>query len=1100
MRGRLPLILAILLCSTSLALAQNTRMMLEISPSHTPAGPLTVKPGEQIQFTAKAYEFTAAGRQEVQIGQLSWSLDPQAFGSIDGNGLLTAAAQNGAPRGVVTATATVNNVTLTADVAIVLGLGASTHTFSGNVSDVNGPIQDAEVSVMSVGMLPFLVTGKTDAHGDYSVDVPAGSYIVYAEAYGYIPEYHDDALTRDKATTYVTDPNVTTIDDIDFVLSTGGSISGTVYDAATNAPIEGAIVFAGPDGNRIPPNGSTAGFHARTDAQGHYEIKGLVDDDYIVMAMEQNYVQQYYDGETDPANADPVTIANAGTASGIDFGLNERQPDPVYTISGTVYDNNSNPIEGATIFAEMQSGPMLRWLSARSAVDGSYSIDVPAGTFIVHAMMQGLVTEYYDNVADASQATSLTLDANNTAETGIDFTLGEGGVITGTVKDANGNPIEGAAMSAFGDPNHRTPSGSNAGAFSRTDANGEYRITGLATGDWYVQAVKDGYVMEYYDDETDLTLATKVSVIDGQTTSGINFGLDMLPGIDGTVTDAATGAPIEHALIVLDGPNSRAFAYTDANGNYHLATHPGTFMVHCSATGYGAEWYDDVTDIAQATAVTVTQSGSVTGIDFALDKFGGSITGVVKDAAGNGIQDAIVRAWSNVRITPAGNVPHNFGTARTAADGSYVIDGLPPADYIVRAEAQHYLPEYYDDAADMSNATSVTVSNQTVSGIDFALDAGGSISGTITDEDTGDPLPHAVVFVRGSNMRFERAARTDANGDYTIEGLRSDSYIVFAAGPGHLGEFYDDATSPSTATPVTVSAPSAVTGIDMALATSPVGPRIFRGYVFARGNSSVPQYVLVEAINPVNGMRLTTTTNIQGHFEFQAWENAIIRTRAIGYVGQYAGGTMNWKESRWEGATGSMTFMLDPVSETGMAEVSGVVTDASTGNALADAWIYGMDAEGNVFFTVTGGDGSYLMQNTTNGSLDVMVSEVLFDNSGQQTTVDDASGKANIAAQRSSVTAVDDSPSLPATVRLYQNYPNPFNPSTTLRFDLPERTDVTLRVYNLLGREIATLAEGMHDAGSYSVNFDATGLPSGLYFARLKSGEVLQTRRMTLMK
>ena len=114
-----------------------------------------------------------------------------------------------------------------------------------------------------------------------------------------------------------------------------------------------------------------------------------------------------------------MSITNANTVSDVDFALHERQPDPVYTINGTVYDANSNPIAHAVVYAEMYGGPMLHWLQARTEADGSYTIKAPAGTYVVWAMIQGLVTEYYDNKPDATQADKITLDAKNATATGM---------------------------------------------------------------------------------------------------------------------------------------------------------------------------------------------------------------------------------------------------------------------------------------------------------------------------------------------------------------------------------------------------------------------------------------------------------------------------------------------------------------------------------------------------------------------------------------------------------------------------------------------------------------------------------------------------------
>ena len=90
--------------------------------------------------------------------------------------------------------------------------------------------------------------------------------------------------------------------------------------------------------------------------------------------------------------------------------------------------------------------------------------------------------------------------------------------------------------------------------------------------------------------------------------------------------------------------------------------------------------------------------------------------------------------------------------------------------------------------------------------------------------------------------------------------------------------------------------------------------------------------------------------------------------------------------------------------------------------------------------------------------------------------------------------------SVPADFRLEQNYPNPFNPSTTIRFSLPQRSDIALVIYDELGNEIRTLLSGDHEAGTYEVDFDATGLSSGIYFYQIKSASFSETRKLVLMK
>ena len=84
--------------------------------------------------------------------------------------------------------------------------------------------------------------------------------------------------------------------------------------------------------------------------------------------------------------------------------------------------------------------------------------------------------------------------------------------------------------------------------------------------------------------------------------------------------------------------------------------------------------------------------------------------------------------------------------------------------------------------------------------------------------------------------------------------------------------------------------------------------------------------------------------------------------------------------------------------------------------------------------------------------------------------------------------------------RLLQNYPNPFNPLTKIKYQIPQLSFVTLKVYDVLGREIGTLVNEEIPAGIYEVEFDATNLPSGIYFYQLKAGPFFETKKMILLK
>jgi hypothetical protein len=98
------------------------------------------------------------------------------------------------------------------------------------------------------------------------------------------------------------------------------------------------------------------------------------------------------------------------------------------------------------------------------------------------------------------------------------------------------------------------------------------------------------------------------------------------------------------------------------------------------------------------------------------------------------------------------------------------------------------------------------------------------------------------------------------------------------------------------------------------------------------------------------------------------------------------------------------------------------------------------------------------------------------------------------------IVGVEATNARPIEFTLEQNYPNPFNPMTVLNYQLPIDNYVTIKVYDVLGREVVTLVDGEMEAGSHEVMFDGSNLPSGMYVYRLMSGSNQKSRKMLLMK
>ncbi|MEK7249829.1 MAG: T9SS type A sorting domain-containing protein, partial [Bacteroidota bacterium] len=96
--------------------------------------------------------------------------------------------------------------------------------------------------------------------------------------------------------------------------------------------------------------------------------------------------------------------------------------------------------------------------------------------------------------------------------------------------------------------------------------------------------------------------------------------------------------------------------------------------------------------------------------------------------------------------------------------------------------------------------------------------------------------------------------------------------------------------------------------------------------------------------------------------------------------------------------------------------------------------------------------------------------------------------------------SVNEKQQLPSRFQLQQNFPNPFNPATTINFDLPEPSYVSLAIYDLLGRKVVELENGIREAGRYKIQFDASKLASGVYLYRIKAGNFVETRKLVLLK
>jgi hypothetical protein len=150
--------------------------------------------------------------------------------------------------------------------------------------------------------------------------------------------------------------------------------------------------------------------------------------------------------------------------------------------------------------------------------------------------------------------------------------------------------------------------------------------------------------------------------------------------------------------------------------------------------------------------------------------------------------------------------------------------------------------------------------------------------------------------------------------------------------------------------------------------------------------------------------------------------------------------------------------------------------------------------ENGVLYGVIGGtteEGELLSINTSDGTGTLIGA----------TGFNDVQGVAYTTTGSPPVSVDDDvNTTIPTEFSLAQNFPNPFNPNTKIKYSIPVLSFVLLKVYDVLGSEVVTLIDEEKSIGNYEVEFDATSLPSGIYFYRLQAGSFVETKKMMLLK
>ncbi|MCP4962195.1 MAG: hypothetical protein GY925_23370, partial [Actinomycetia bacterium] len=630
------------------------------------------------------------------------------------------------------------------------------------------------IAAVAVTAVQATITVLTDADGRYTIEhlAPLQYLVRFKVSETYRDEYYLDAHHHTAASPVdVVDSEVTVVD---AELDIGAVITGTVTHAETGVPLGGIHV-------------ETTFRSAVTAPDGTYTLSGLNPTTTFPYAVQV----------TDPTQAHaPQEQRSVETAldapTTLDFALSES-----VGVAGTVRNAAGEPVEGVTVQASGVGFGRLQ--KAESAADGSYLIEgLAPGNYRLRAQAH---REYGDTWWPGTQTAPPVgnLALEDGVSTDIDLVLSRLGSISGTVTDPSGTPLAGIRISAV-DPTEHTQRSAT------TDASGRFDIFGLYTGQYHVKFLDDqgDWATAFYPGVRTQSEGTSISLVTGDAVDGTDITLVDAASIGGTVTssEGTLAGPVDIKVIDPSGEIlSTERVYAD--GPFEMGSlFPGDILVHFEApTPHFAQWFDSAVRKDDATNITLA-AGEHHNID-AILRPGATVSGTVIQPDGTPVEQPVV----TVRSTVDGRTWVREGEA----DGTYVVDAIPPGPYVVSARGGGALSETFHPDAKYSETATVVNVDQTLgdlANVDITMQKAAGIGGRVVDQ-FDDPIGGANVRVHGPVFID---TLTNSDGTFAFHGLGAWDWNVVA----WLG---DAVSGPND--PVSV-ADDFIDGLELTLELAPV--------------------------------------------------------------------------------------------------------------------------------------------------------------------------------------------------------------------------------------------------------------------------------------